>query len=529
MALIEALALIDIGQATETPQNDADATYAHKVDRGDDARRLDGRRARPCRGSFARTIRDPARSPRRRAARSSCSARESRRARPRRPRRERPGDRRRRNDRRLRRRCRADQHACTRPANGASRRRNGRADAASAWESDYFSWYARGGSGPSVARWTGDRAASRHRGGAVTDARVAAAGDLRRSPGRRSARSGVRSPDRASRRARPSLDARAGVRHAAPSRAARRAISTRAFAAASFASTPICSTSSGSAPRSCCTWRACRRTRRSRRPSSSPSDVTASARASSRTPCFAGSIASATRSCFRRQRSDRRAGARGIASALARRALGRAMGHRRNASDCSRRTIARHRSIARPYHVVREQLEAMLETAGVHVGDAPLVRDSIVLSSPVSSLTELGPFRQGLFHLQDPASTLVTQYACVPTGRRRRRSCARRRAESPSSCRAARRTSSRATSRSRGCSASSRTLVVSRSTRCTAYVADARFPAIRPVDLVLVDAPCTGTGTFRRHPDARWRLKISDLAVMASIQRGDPARGRGAS
>jgi 16S rRNA (cytosine967-C5)-methyltransferase len=39
------------------------------------------------------------------------------------------------------------------------------------------------------------------------------------------------------------------------------------------------------------------------------------------------------------------------------------------------------------------------------------------------------------------------------------------------------------------------------------------------VDFVLVDAPCTGTGTFRRHPDARWRLKISDLAVMAALQR----------
>ena len=52
-----------------------------------------------------------------------------------------------------------------------------------------------------------------------------------------------------------------------------------------------------------------------------------------------------------------------------------------------------------------------------------------------------------------------------------------------------------------------------------AYVADARHPAIRPVDLVLVDAPCTGTGTFRRHPDARWRLRVSDIAVMASLQR----------
>jgi 16S rRNA C967 or C1407 C5-methylase (RsmB/RsmF family) len=53
----------------------------------------------------------------------------------------------------------------------------------------------------------------------------------------------------------------------------------------------------------------------------------------------------------------------------------------------------------------------------------------------------------------------------------------------------------------------------------SAYVADARFPAIRPVDFVLIDAPCTGTGTFRRHPDARWRMRISDIAVMASLQR----------
>jgi 16S rRNA (cytosine967-C5)-methyltransferase len=36
---------------------------------------------------------------------------------------------------------------------------------------------------------------------------------------------------------------------------------------------------------------------------------------------------------------------------------------------------------------------------------------------------------------------------------------------------------------------------------------------------VLIDVPCTGTGTFRRHPDARWRLKVSDLAVLGALQR----------
>lgn len=36
---------------------------------------------------------------------------------------------------------------------------------------------------------------------------------------------------------------------------------------------------------------------------------------------------------------------------------------------------------------------------------------------------------------------------------------------------------------------------------------------------MLIDVPCTGTGTFRRHPDARWRLKVSDLAVMSALQK----------
>ena len=74
--------------------------------------------------------------------------------------------------------------------------------------------------------------------------------------------------------------------------------------------------------------------------------------------------------------------------------------------------------VARPYHVVREQLEAMLEGAGVTVADAPLVPDSLVLTGGVGAMTELGAFKQGLFHLQDPASTLVTRYAAIPSGAR---------------------------------------------------------------------------------------------------------------
>ena len=174
--------------------------------------------------------------------------------------------------------------------------------------------------------------------------------------------------------------------------------------------------------------------------------------------------------------------------------------------------------VARPYHVVREQLEAMLESADIRVEDAPLARDSIVLSSPVSSLTELGPFRQGLFHLQDPASTMVTQYACPPTGAVVADLCAAPGGKSIELSRSASRVLASDLSLSR------LARVIENAQRLEidtihAYVADARFPAISNVDLALVDAPCTGTGTFRRHPDARWRLKISDVAVMSSVQR----------
>ncbi len=51
-------------------------------------------------------------------------------------------------------------------------------------------------------------------------------------------------------------------------------------------------------------------------------------------------------------------------------------------------------------------------------------------------------------------------------------------------------------------------------------VADARRPPVRGwFDVVLVDAPCSGLGTLRRHPELRWRRRPEDLLRFAALQR----------
>lgn len=49
-------------------------------------------------------------------------------------------------------------------------------------------------------------------------------------------------------------------------------------------------------------------------------------------------------------------------------------------------------------------------------------------------------------------------------------------------------------------------------------VADAAAPPCRAADVVLLDAPCLGTGTFARHPDARWRVTPTALGELTRRQ-----------
>jgi 16S rRNA (cytosine967-C5)-methyltransferase len=56
--------------------------------------------------------------------------------------------------------------------------------------------------------------------------------------------------------------------------------------------------------------------------------------------------------------------------------------------------------------------------------------------------------------------------------------------------------------------------------RSKLVVSDGRASAFRrPIQTVLLDAPCSATGTIRKNPEIKWRLKEGDLAAFAATQR----------
>jgi 16S rRNA (cytosine967-C5)-methyltransferase len=49
-------------------------------------------------------------------------------------------------------------------------------------------------------------------------------------------------------------------------------------------------------------------------------------------------------------------------------------------------------------------------------------------------------------------------------------------------------------------------------------VGDALSYDAPPFDAILLDAPCTATGTIRRHPDVAWVKRVSDIGALAAVQ-----------
>lgn len=171
----------------------------------------------------------------------------------------------------------------------------------------------------------------------------------------------------------------------------------------------------------------------------------------------------------------------------------------------------------RAHGISTTDLQEQLGAYDVLADPVDIEPDSLRLPSGVA-LTSLAAFQQGALYVQDAAASLVVRYAHVPEGCTAADVCAAPGSKALELARraafviAADRNIARVDRMMQGFARLG-------TTRLAPMIADARHPACAPVDAVLVDAPCTGTGTFRRHPDARWRLKASDFAVLGLLQK----------
>ncbi|MGH7646055.1 MAG: RsmB/NOP family class I SAM-dependent RNA methyltransferase, partial [Gemmatimonadales bacterium] len=169
-------------------------------------------------------------------------------------------------------------------------------------------------------------------------------------------------------------------------------------------------------------------------------------------------------------------------------------------------------------------LQATLGEAGVMVREAPFgaglrvsaARDAPGLPSPLSRLPG---FPEGGFLVQDPAHALVCRFAAIPPGDLVYDACAAPGGKAVALERlgarvvagdARRERLGRLVETARRCGVAVRPLL--------ADLLTAPFAA-GGLDAVLVDAPCSATGTMARHPDARWRLEAATIARAARRQR----------
>ncbi len=169
----------------------------------------------------------------------------------------------------------------------------------------------------------------------------------------------------------------------------------------------------------------------------------------------------------------------------------------------------------------REEIIARIKNDGLEVAAEGRFPETLILKG--SPHLDSESFREGLFQVQSEASQIIARLLAPPPG------------ATVVDCSAA--PGGKATHLAELVGARGRVVALDlnfaglRNTRGVAQrlghpnlllaradVANAIPIRAASFDYVLLDAPCTGTGTLRQHPEIRWRLRPSDPARMAMLQ-----------
>ena len=168
----------------------------------------------------------------------------------------------------------------------------------------------------------------------------------------------------------------------------------------------------------------------------------------------------------------------------------------------------------------REEILAALGRAGLRIEPGSLLQAAFIASGGSPARTE--PFRAGKISIQDEASQAVPLLLDVQPGDRVLDLCAAPGGKTPPLVRAAGDTgmviaADRHAHRLHAMRAQFKRLGL-RGVHLVELDATQPLPFGNPFARILVDAPCSGTGTLARHPEIRWRLRPEQLAEFHRLQ-----------
>jgi len=168
-----------------------------------------------------------------------------------------------------------------------------------------------------------------------------------------------------------------------------------------------------------------------------------------------------------------------------------------------------------------ERLRATLEEQEVPTVAAPYGSGLQVMTAPCSVLRaprDFPGFSEGAFIVQDPAHALIARFAALPRGELVYDACAAPGGKAVSLEAAGARVLAGDARRDRLPRLTDTIRRAGVAIRSIAANLEAAPIRLHSLNAVLVDAPCSATGTMRRHPDARWRLKPGIFARAAARQ-----------
>ena len=169
--------------------------------------------------------------------------------------------------------------------------------------------------------------------------------------------------------------------------------------------------------------------------------------------------------------------------------------------------------------LTRDELLAQLAEAGIEARATALSPVGVVLPS-AGRVGDLYGYSEGLWQVQDEAAQLVSVFAALPDGARVLDACA---APGGKACHLAERHEVVALDvhppKLAKIEGEAARLGLSSRIQAIAHDASTKLPAgLGGFQAVLLDAPCSGLGTLRRHPELRYRRVEEDITRVAALQ-----------